>query len=84
MDIARTQRPKALWLGSLLVALLLALLFTGCAGIEPYEPRNIRVEGMEHGIISGSEGEFVIYRKSEEPETGTKSDKKSDETADNE
>lgn len=84
MDIARTQRPKALWLGSLLVALLVALLFTGCAGIKPYEPRNIRVEGMEHGIISGSEGEFVIYRKSEEPETGTKSDKKSDETADNE
>ena len=65
MDIARTQRPKALWRGSL----LLALLFTGCSGMQPYEPRDIRVEGMKHGVFSGSEGEFVIYTRGDEPES---------------
>ena len=78
MGISRTHRRKALWIGPLLVALLV----TGCAGIKPYEPRDNREEGMEKGLFTGSEGEFVIYRKADEPETGSEAVKKSDETAD--
>ena len=64
--------------------LLVALLVTGCAGIEPYEPRDNREEGMEKGLFTGSEGEFVIYRKADEPETGSEAGKESDVTADGE
>jgi hypothetical protein len=56
---------------------LLALLAAaGCAGIEPYEPRNAREEGPEKGLFTESEGEFVIFRQGsapkseEEPESG--------------
>jgi hypothetical protein len=80
MGISRTHRRKVLWIGPLLVALLVA----GCAGIKPYEPRDNREEGMEKGLFTGSEGEFVIYRKTDEPETGSKASKRSDETADSE
>jgi hypothetical protein len=78
MGISRKHRRKALWIGPLLVALLV----TGCAGIKPYEPRNNREEGPEKGLFTGSEGEFVIFRKADEPETGSEAGKKSDETAD--
>ena len=80
MGISRTQRRKVLWIGPLLVALLV----TGCAGIEPYEPRDNREEGMEKGLFTGSAGEFVIYRKVDESETGSEASKRSDETADGE
>jgi hypothetical protein len=80
MGISRTPRRKVLWIGALLVALLV----TGCAGIKPYEPRDHREEGPEKGLFTGSEGEFVIFRKADEPETGSKASKRSDETADNE
>jgi hypothetical protein len=50
------------------VALLLALLAAaGCAGMEPYAPRNAREEGPEKGLFTGAEGEFVIFRRREEP-----------------
>ena len=80
MSISRTHRRKALWIGALLVA----LLFTGCAGIKLYEPRGDREEGPEKGLFTGSEGEFVIYRKAEKPETGSEASKRSDETAEGE
>ena len=80
MGISRTHKRKVLWIGPLLVALLVA----GCAGIEPYEPRDNREEGMEKGLFTGSEGEFVIYRKVDESETGSEASKRSDETADGE
>jgi hypothetical protein len=80
MGISRTPRRKVLWIGALLVALLV----TGCAGIKPYEPRDHREEGPEKGLFTGSEGEFVIFSKADEPETGSKASKRSDETADNE
>ena len=78
MGIFGTHRQKALWIGPLLVAWLVA----GCAGIKPYEPRDIREEGMEKGLFTGSEGEFVIYRKVDESEAGSEAIKESDETAD--
>jgi hypothetical protein len=44
---------------------LMVMLVTACAGFEPYEPRNHRVEGPKQGLISGESGEFVIYEKAE-------------------
>ena len=43
--------------------LVVTLLINGCAGTEPYEPRDHREEGPEHGLISGEAGEFVIFRR---------------------
>ena len=80
MGIFGMHRKKALWVGPLLVALLVA----GCAGIEPYEPRDNREEGMEKGLFTGSAGEFVIFRKADQPETASEAGKKSDEAADDE
>ena len=73
MGISRIHRRKALWIGTLLVALL---VIAGCAGIEPYEPRNNREEGPEKGLFTGSDGEFVIFRKADGPKKGSE-DKKS-------
>ena len=81
MGISRTHRRKALWIGAVLVALL---VIAGCAGIKPYEPRNHREEGPEKGLFTGSEGEFVILRKADEPEAGSEASKRSDETVDDE
>jgi len=80
MGIFGKHRQKALWIGPLLVALLVA----GCAGIKPYEPRDNREEGPEKGLFTGSEGEFVIFRKADEPETGSEAGQRSDETEDGE
>ena len=81
MGISKTHRRKALWIGALLVALL---VIAGCAVIEPYEPRNNREEGPEKGLFTGSEGEFVIFRKADEPETDSEASNRLDETADGE
>ena len=78
MGISRTHRRKVLWIGPLLVALLI----TSCAGIKPYEPRDYREEGPQKGLFTGSEGEFVIFRMTDAPETGDQTGKKSDENAD--
>ena len=80
MGIFGKHRQKALWIGPLLVALLVA----GCAGIKPYEPRYHREEGPEKGLFTGSVGEFVIFRKADEPETGSEAGNKLDETEDGE
>jgi hypothetical protein len=76
MRISRTHRRKALYTGLLLVALLV----NGCAGIKPYQARDHREEGPEKGLFTGSEGEFVIFRKADEPETGSEAGKGSDQT----
>jgi len=65
MDMFRTYKRKGLYISLLLVTFLV----TGCAGIEPYEARDHREEGPEQGIISGRDGEFVIYRKVDEPDS---------------
>ena len=56
MGIFRIFGRKALLIG----LLLLALLFAGCAGIKPYKPRDYREEGLERGLFTGSQGEWVI------------------------
>ncbi len=55
----RTLGRKSLLIGPLLSALLVV----GCSGIKPYEPRDDREEGPEKGLFTGSQGEWVIYRK---------------------
>jgi hypothetical protein len=50
-----------------LITLLLALIVvSGCSGIEPLELTNTREEGPEKGLFSGSDGEFVILRRTDE------------------
>ena len=80
MRISKTHIRKALWI----VLLVAAMLVFGCAGIEPYEPRDNREEGPEKGLLTGSEGEWVIFRKADEPKTESEADKSSDESADGE
>ena len=58
-----------------LVWLLTVIPVTACAEFEPYEPRNDRVEGPKQGLFSGEAGEFVIYKKSEEIESGDEENK---------
>ena len=72
MAMSATRERRRLGISLFLVALLV----TGCAGMEPYEPRNDREEGPEKGLFTGSEGEFVIFRKADEPKKGSE-DKKS-------
>ena len=76
----RKTGGKALWIAALLAALLVA----GCAGIKPYEPRDHREEGPQKGLFTGSAGEFVIYRKADEPDTDSEAGNRSDDTADGE
>ena len=57
------------------------LLITGCAGITPYDPPDYREEPPVNGLLTGAEGEFVIYRKADEPGTGSEAGNGSDETA---
>ena len=60
-------RRKVLLIGLLLVV----LLAVGCAGIKPYKPHDYREDGLKRGLFSGSKGEFIIYKKVDEPETGS-------------
>lgn len=77
MVLSISARRKALWAIALLVA---CLIIAGCAGITPYEPRNNREEGPQKGLFTGSQGEFVIYRLDEKPETQSEQKKGPDET----
>jgi hypothetical protein len=67
MGIFDKHARKVLWIG----LFLSVWLITGCTGFKPYEPRDNREEGLENGIFTGSEGEFVIFRKVEKTETGS-------------
>ena len=80
MGELRNHKRIALWLGILLVVSLVV----GCAGIEPYKPRDDREEGPEKGLFTGSEGEWVIFRKADELKTESEAEKSSDEIADDE
>ena len=80
MGKLRNHKRIALWLGIVLVVSLVI----GCAGIEPYEPHDYRREGPKRGLFTGSKGEFVIFRKADEPKTDSEVGKGADETADSE
>jgi hypothetical protein len=69
-------KTSALW--------AVVLMFAGCAGITPYDPPEHGEQPPSRGLFSGADGEFVIYRKADEPENGSETGKRSDETADGE
>jgi hypothetical protein len=69
---------------SIATALWSVMLMTaGCAEIKPYDPPDYREEPPVHGLLTGSEGEFVIYRKADKPAPNSESSKGSDESANN-
>ena len=51
--------------------MLFALLVLAGCGMEPYEPRNAREEGPESGLLTASDGEFVIFRHGQAPGSRT-------------
>ena len=53
------------------IHMLLFLLLAGCAGLDPYEPRNDRVEGPDQGLFTGESREFVIHRRTGRSEEST-------------
>jgi len=70
MGIGNKHSRKIRWTT---VLLLIVVVMTGCARIEPYEPRNNREEGPEKGLFTGSQGEWVILGpKAEETDTEEK------------
>jgi hypothetical protein len=64
------------------ILLLIFVLLIGCGGIQPYEPRNHREEGPEKGLFTGSEGEWVIFRKADEKATDSEDQNKDNEDED--
>jgi len=84
MGILRKHNQSRLWFSSILVAVFVTLLFNGCSGIEPYDPPDYREEPPVHGLLTGEEGEFVIYQKVDEPQTSSGTGKGADETAEGE
>jgi hypothetical protein len=52
--------------GRLIPWFLALLLASGCSGFEPLELTNAREEGPEKGLFSGTDGEFVILRRTDE------------------
>ncbi len=79
MGVSIRHKRNALWIGSL----LMALLVNSCAGIEPYAPRDHREEGLKRGLFSGADGEFVIYGNLDENESVNEARKGRKTTEDN-
>ena len=70
MGIYNKHSRKIRWTA---ILLLTVVVMAGCAGIQPYEPRNNREEGPEKGLFTGSQGEWVIVGpKAEEAEAEEK------------
>ena len=80
MRICNKHSRKVRWT---VVLLLIVFILAGCAGIKPYEPRNNREEGPEKGLFSGSEGEFVIFKRADEQNKPSEDQKSANETREN-
>jgi len=78
MDICSEHSRKIQWAA---ILLLIVVVIAGCAGIEPYEPRNNREEGPEKGLFTGSQGEWVILGPKAE-ETDAEENKRLQKPAD--
>jgi hypothetical protein len=76
MGICNLHSRSACWT---VILLLMVVIVFGCAGIQPYEPRNHREEGPEKGLFSGSEGEWVILRVQEPQQSDSSENKSPDE-----
>jgi negative regulator of sigma E activity len=56
-----TAFAKNGWARRLLLTAAAALvLLAGCAGLQPFEPRNHREEGPAQGVFTGAAGAIVI------------------------
>jgi hypothetical protein len=62
MDKLTAFKTTLLWVSVLLVA--------GCSGITPYDPPDYREEPPGNGLFTGADGEFVIYQKAAEADSG--------------
>ena len=59
--------------------LLIMVVMAGCAGIQPYEPRNNREEGPQKGLFTGAQGEWVILRAQEPQQSDSSENTSPDE-----
>ena len=50
-------------LKGLKVVLTTTLLVSGCSGIQPYEPPDYKENPPVSGLLTGTDGEFVVYIK---------------------
>ena len=72
MVMLTTFRNAVLWVALLVVA--------GCAGITPYDPPDYREEPPGNGLLTGADGEYVIYSKEAEPEPDGEAIKNKEQT----
>ena len=56
------------------VLLVVLLLVAGCSGITPYDPPDYREEPPGRGLLSGADGEFVIYQGNVDADTDSEAD----------
>ena len=66
MVLLTTFKNAVLWVALLLVA--------GCSGITPYDPPDYREEPPGRGLLSGADGEFVIYQGNVDADTDSEED----------
>ena len=60
------KRSRLHFLATVLVA---TILIAGCSGIEPYNPPDYKETPPGSGMLTGKDGEFVVYSKKEGQET---------------
>jgi hypothetical protein len=76
MGIGNKHSRKTRWT---VVLLLIMVVMAGCAGIQPYEPRNNREEGPQKGLFTGAQGEWVILRAQETQQSDSSENTSPDE-----
>jgi hypothetical protein len=76
MGICNKHSRKTRWT---VVLLLIMVVMAGCAGIQPYEPRNNREEGPQKGLFTGAQGEWVILRAQETQQSDSSENTSPDE-----
>ena len=58
---------KQIYVLLLVLILVIALSVAGCSQWKPYRPPESREIPVGPGLLSGEDGEFVIYRKKSDP-----------------
>ena len=76
MGICNKNSRKTRWT---VVLLLIMVVMAGCAGIQPYAPRNNREEGPQKGLFTGAQGEWVILRAQETQQSDSSENTSPDE-----
>ncbi len=63
----RMRSVKQIYALLLVLILVIALSVTGCSQWKPYKPPESTEIPEGPGLLSGEDGEFVIYRKKSDP-----------------